>query len=74
MENNNVPSMTAPPPNGRDLDVMEKANLTPMKRSLRIAIISENFLPKCVLAASSRPRSAHVRNPDAHPGHSLLQN
>lgn len=42
--NNNV---LPPPPNGRDLDVMEKATLGP-KRSLRIAIISENFLPKCV--------------------------
>ncbi|KAL8279033.1 hypothetical protein RQP46_008491 [Phenoliferia psychrophenolica] len=45
MENNNVLESVLPP-NGRDLDVMEKANLTPMKRSLRIAIISENFLPK----------------------------
>ncbi|KAK4703594.1 hypothetical protein P7C70_g2618, partial [Phenoliferia sp. Uapishka_3] len=59
MENNNVPFQSIPPPNGQALDVMEKANLTPMKRSLRIAIISENFLPNfaCVIRVDGVTRT-----------------
>lgn len=53
------------PPNGRELDTMEKANRLPSResgarRSLRIAIVTENFLPKYVSTPCRAVCSLHV--------------
>lgn len=52
-----------PPPNGRQLDTMEKAKLPNdgggRKRTLRIAVVTENFLPS-THAFRSSSRSSGV--------------